>query len=121
MDISNSYDFRNYAKLLYESNRNGKPSCRVVVSLDYGHLTICRYDYEEWDYNRRTGIVEITYSLDLLNTQKLADALQQFNSVALVKEMKKRFERKASYILFLDNFKKFCEENDIEYNYNVWY
>lgn len=121
MDTPNYYDFRDYAKILYESNRNGKLFCQVGVSIDNGHLTICRYDYEAWDYNRRTGVVEITYSLDLLNTQKFASALKRFNSVALVKEMKKRFGHKATYFVFLDNFKKFCEENDIEYNYNVWY
>lgn len=121
MDIPDYYDLRHYAKILYDSNRNGKPFYRVGVSIDCGQMTISRYDYEEWDYNRKTGVVEINYSLDLLNTQKLASALRRFNSVTLVKEMKKRFGHKDSYIDFLDSFKKFCEENDIEYNYNVWY
>lgn len=121
MDIPDSYDFRDYAKILYASTQNGKPFCSVGVSIDHGRLTICRYDYEAWDYNRKTGVVEINYSLDLLNTQKFASALKRFNSVALIKEMKKCFGHKAAYFEFLDNFKKFCEENAIEYNYNVWY
>lgn len=119
MDIPDSYDFRDYAKILYDSNRNGKPFYRVGVSIDCGQMTICRYDYEELDYNSKTEVVEINYSLDLLNTQKLASDLKRFNSVALVNEMKKRFGNKATYFEFLDSFKKFCEENDIEYNYNV--
>lgn len=66
MDKHDNYNLLDYSKTLYESNRHGEPYCRVGVSLDGGELTVWRFDFEEWEYNRRTGIVESSYSLDLL-------------------------------------------------------
>lgn len=36
MDIPDYYNLVDYSKTLYESNRNGKPYCRVGVSLNGG-------------------------------------------------------------------------------------
>ena len=111
MDKHDNYNLLDYSKTLYESNRHGEPYCRVGVSLDF----------EEWEYNRRTGIVESSYSLDLLNTHQFCSSLKKYYSVAVVKEMKKRFGNRVSYHEFIDNFRQFCDDNGIEYNYNVWY
>lgn len=121
MDIPDYYNLVDYSRTLYESNRNGKPYCRVGVSLNGGELIVWRFDFEEWEYNRRTGIVESSYSLDLLNTQQFCSSLKKYSSVAVVKEMKKRFGNRVSYHEFIDNFRRFCDKNGIEYNYNVWY
>lgn len=121
MDIPNNFDFRDYYKLLYESNKNGKPFCRVGISIDNGALTLWRFDFEEWEYNRRTGVVEIYYSFDILNTQKFASSLKKYNSTSLIREIKSRFGSHSRYFEFIQNFKNFCDENKIEYNYDVWY
>lgn len=121
MDIPDFFDFWNYSKTLYESNKNGKPFCRVGITIETGCLTLWRFDFEEWERNRRTGIVEIYYSFDLLNTQKLGSKLKRYNSTSLIREIKKRFGNRVRYFEFLQNFKNFCDENEIEYNYNVWY
>lgn len=105
MDISDYYYFGDYSKTLYESNRNGKPYCRVGVSLNGGELIVWRFDFEEWEYNSRTGIVESSYSLDLLNTQQFCSSLKKYSSVAVVKEMKTRFGNRVSYHEFIDNFR----------------
>ena len=115
MDKHDNYNLLDYSKTLYESNS------RVGVSLDGGELTVWRFDFEEWEYNRRTGIVESSYSLDLLNTHQFCSSLKKYYSVAVVKEMKKRFGNRVSYHEFIDNFRQFCDDNGIEYNYNVWY
>ena len=121
MDKHDNYNLLDYSKTLYESNRHGEPYCRVGVSLDGGELTVWRFDFEEWEYNHRTGIVESSYSLDLLNTHQFCSSLKKYYSVAVVKEMKKRFGNRVSYHEFIDNFRQFCDDNGIEYNYNVWY
>ena len=101
MDKHDNYHLLDYSKTLYESNRHGKPYCRVGVSLDGGELTVWR--------------------LDLLNTHQFCSSLKKYYSVAVVKEMKKRFGNRVSYHEFIDNFRQFCDDNGIEYNYNVWY
>lgn len=77
MDKHDNYNLLDYSKTLYESNRHGEPYCRVGVSLDGGELTVWRFDFEEWEYNRRTGIVESSYSLDLLNTHQFCSSLKK--------------------------------------------
>ena len=52
MDKHDNYNLLDYSKTLYESNRHGEPYCRVGVSLDGGELTVWRFDFEEWEYNR---------------------------------------------------------------------
>ncbi len=121
MNIPDYYNLLDYSKTLYKSNRDGKPYCRVGVSLNDGELTVWRFDFEEWEYNRRTGVVESSYSLDLVNTRQFCSSLKTYSSVAVVKEMKKRFGNRVGYYEFIDNFKQFCDKNEIEYNYNVWY
>ncbi len=90
MDIPDYYNLLDYSKTLYKSNRDGKPYCRVGVSLNDGELTVWRFDFEEWECNRRTGVVESSYSLDLVNTRQFCPSLKKYSSVAVVKEMKKR-------------------------------
>lgn len=121
MEIPEFFDCRRCSKTLYESNKNGKPFCRVGVTIETGCLTLWRFDFEEWEYNRRNGIVEIYYSFDTLNTQKLGTTLKKFNSTALIREIKRRFGNRVGYCEFIQNFKNFCDDNEIEYNYNVWY
>ena len=91
MNIPDYYNLLDYSKTFYKSNRDGKPYCRVGVSLNDGELTVWRFDFEEWEYNRRTGVVESSYSLDLVNTRQFCSSLKTYSSVAVVKEMKKRF------------------------------
>lgn len=74
MEIPDYYNLVDYSRTLYESNRNGKAYCRVGVSLNSGELIVWRFDFEEWEYNSRTGIVESSYSLDLLNTHQFCSS-----------------------------------------------
>lgn len=81
-----------------------------------------RYDFEAWEYNSRSGIVELSYNLDEVNTAKLVELLE----VASPKDdvpssFSRKFRKGNDYHACIANFKSFCKENNIEYHYNVWY
>lgn len=102
--------------------RNSKPFCLLTVQYEGGRLFMIRYDFEAWEYNSRSGIVELSYNLDEVNTAKLVELLE----VASPKDdvpssFSRKFRKGNDYHACIANFKSFCKENNIEYHYNVWY
>lgn len=60
---------KDYAKTLYEVNRDNTRYCVISASIVDRSLHIHRTDYQEWEYNSRTGIVEGLDTLDEENTK----------------------------------------------------
>lgn len=111
---------RNYGKILLEEQHDGKPFCVVVAFVEEGKLQIHREDYGEWEMNSRTGTVECDYYLDEANTDKLCQLLEVNTSAKLITAIAKRC-RGRSGITYTGNFRSLCEDNDIKYDYRVWY
>lgn len=72
----------------------------------------------DYEYNRR-GEVEHNYIWDEENTKKLMLRTGTKNGKDLVKAMYERFGIKGSSADFY--IRKFCEEKDIKYDFQVWY
>lgn len=111
---------KDYGKLLLEEHRNGKLFCIVVACIEEGKLQIQREDYGEWERNRRIGTVECDYYLNESNTDKLCKLLKVNTSVRLINTIAK-ICKSSSGIAYTGNFRSLCEDNDIEYDYRVWY
>lgn len=109
-----------YGKILLEELRDGKLFCVVVACVEDRKLQIHREDYGEWEMNRRTGTVECDYHLDESNTEKLRVLLDVNTSAQLVAAIAKKC-RSRSGIAYTGNFRSLCEDNSIEYDYQVWY
>lgn len=112
---------KDYAKVLYDIHRNGKPFCWVGAAVCDGEFHLKRIDYEEWEYNRRTGEVEINIYIDAANTQKLCNALKVNTSAKLVAAIKKEMCIGSSGCALTSNLIHFCEEHGIEHDYQTWY
>lgn len=112
---------RDYSKVLYESQKNGKLFCIVAATICGGKLQIERVDFEAWEYNRRNGQVEIQYFFNEANTALLAEAVDAMTSGRFVALMRKKFSEGCFSLNFFSNLRKFCDENNIHYDYLVWY
>lgn len=112
---------KDYEKVLYESQRNGKPFCLVVAAISEGKLQICRIDFEEWERNSRTGQVEIYYLFDEANTTLLANLLGTAYSGQFIAALRKKCTDRCFSISFFSQLRKLCEDNNIHYDYRVWY
>lgn len=110
-----------YAKVLYGTHRNGKPFCWVGVAICDGEFQLKRIDYEEWEYNRRTGEVEINVYIDAANTQKLCETLKVNTSAQLAASIKKELGKGSGGCALTSNLVHFCEKNGINYDYQSWY
>lgn len=108
--------------ILFKQYLNKQLYSCVTASMSGGReLTICRYDFQEWEYNKRTGCVEVNYCLDASNTLYLSEILGATSTCNLFDLLKSRFRYKNECIHFTESFTKFCDKNGIEYSYNVWY
>lgn len=79
---------KDYAKTLYEVNRDNTRYCVISASIVDRSLHIHRTDYQEWEYNSRTGIVEGLDTLDEENTKKLCERFRITTSPNLVRILK---------------------------------
>lgn len=61
---------KDYAKKLYEVNKDNTCYCVISASIVDCSLHLHRTDYQEWEYNSRTGTVEGLDTLDEENTKK---------------------------------------------------
>lgn len=109
------------SKLLCKVMRNSKPFCLLTVQYEGGRLFMTRYDFEAWEYNSRSGIVELSYNLDEVNTAKLVELLEVSSPKNVLSSFSRKFRKGNDYDACIANFKNFCKENNIEYHYNVWY
>lgn len=111
---------KDYGKLLFEERNKGELFCVVVACVEACKLQIHREDYGEWERNHRTGTVECDYYLDETNTYKLCQLLEAKTSAQLIKAIIKHCHDKSG-ISYTGNFRSLCEDNNIEYDYRVWY
>lgn len=111
---------KDYAKTLYEVNRDNTRYCVISASIVDRSLHIHRTDYQEWEYNSRTGIVEGLDTLDEENTKKLCERFRITTSPNLVRILKREFG-KDGIAFFLSNFREFCDDHDIKYEHQAWY
>lgn len=109
------------SRLLCKVMRNKKPFSLLEVVAVGGRLGLNRYDFEEWEYNRRDGIVEVNYIVDEVNTAKLAQLLGAKSERGLVAEFGRRFRKGNNVHACISSFRDFCDANQIEYHFNVWY
>ncbi len=109
------------SRLLCKVMRNKKPLCLLEVVAVDGRLGMNRYDFESWDYNRREGIVEANYIVDEENTGKLAQLLGATSERGLVAAFGRKFREGNNCHACESNFRRFCEDNQIEFDYRVWY
>lgn len=111
---------KDYGKILCEEHHNGELFCVVVACVNEGRLQIHREDYGELEMNRRNGTVECDYYLDEVNTGKLCDLLDVKTSTQLISGIIKKCKSRSG-ISYTGNFRSLCENNDIGYDYRVWY
>lgn len=111
---------KDYAKKLYEVNKDNSCYCVISASIVDRSLHLHRTDYQEWEYNSRTGIVEGLDTLDEVNTKKLCEHFRTTISPNLVRILKREFG-KDGIAFFLSNFREFCDDHDIKYEHQTWY
>lgn len=111
---------KNYSKTLYEVNRDNKRYCVISASIVGRSLNIRRTDYQEWEYNAHTGIVDGLDFLDEENTKKLCERFRITISPNLIRILKREFGRDG-ILFFISNFREFCVDNNIEYVHQAWY
>ncbi len=111
---------KDYAKTLYEVNRDKMRYYIISASIVDRSLHIHRTDYQEWEYKSRTGIVEGLDTLDEDNTKKLCERFRITTSPNLVRILKREFGADG-ISFFLSNFRKFCDGHDIRYEHQAWY
>lgn len=112
---------KNAHRILYKSVRNGTLFCVVIATVEDGRLTVHKVDFQEWDYNRRDGIVEASYGFDEKNTLKLYNLMQASTASDFIKKLKLEFGFRTDRNTFIGNLMKFCEKNNIKNKFNVWY
>lgn len=112
---------RDYSKVLHETQKDGKPFSVVEAFICGGKLQIERVDFEEWERNRRNGQVEIQYYFDEANTNLLAETLGADTSGRFIAIMRKKLSDGRFSLNFFSNLRRFCEENNIHFDYRVWY
>lgn len=111
---------KDYAKTLYEVNRDNTRYCVISASIVDCSLHIHRTDYQEWEYNSSTGIVEGLDTLDEENTKKLCERFRITSSPNLVRILKREFGADG-ISFFLSNFREFCDDHNIKYEHQAWY
>lgn len=111
---------KDYAKTLYELNSGNTRYCVINASIVDRCLHIYRADYQKWEYNSRTGIVEGLDTLDEENTKKLCERFRITTSPNLVRILKREFGQDG-ISLFLSNFREFCDDYNIKYEHQGLY
>lgn len=111
---------KDYGKLLLDEQRNGKRFCVVVACVEDSKLQIHREDYGEWEMSCRTGTAGCDYYLDESNTTKLCKFLDVRSSPQLISAIRKKCHSRND-IAYTENFRSLCDDNEIGYDYRVWY
>lgn len=111
---------KDYAKTLYEVNQDNKCYCIISDSVIDQKLQIHQIDFDQWEYNRRTGQVEGIDCLDEENTKKFCEHFRITTSPNLVRIIKREFGTDGIYF-FLSNFREFCDDHHIKYSHEAWY
>lgn len=111
---------KDYEKLLLDQKRGDESVCIVAADIIDGKLRLGRIDFGEWEMNRRTGTVECYYCVDAENTEKLRLLFGVKTSAQLIAAIAKAC-RDRSGIAYTANFRDLCDDNNINYDYQVWY
>lgn len=111
---------KDYAKTLYEVNQGNKCYCIISASVIDQKLQVHRIDFEQWEYNSRTGQVEGVDYLDEDSTRKFCEYFRITSSPNLVRILKREFGTEG-ISCFLSNFREFCDDHDIKYSHESWY
>lgn len=87
---------KDYAKTLYEVNQDNKCYCIISASVIDQKLQIHQIDFEQWEYNRRTGQVESIDCLDEENTKKFCEHYRILHRPILSESLSENLEPMAS-------------------------
>lgn len=109
-----------YAATLYDVKQNDEPFCVINVSVTGRKLHIQRVDFDQWEYNRRTGRVEGLDALDEANTKRLCECLGVTASAGLMRVLKREFGKDGDSFFDM-NFRDYCDAHQIIYEHRVWY
>lgn len=105
-------DFGQFGILLYESEDK---DCghEIIASLVQGEFTLSRYDWGDFERNRR-GETDDHHYFDMENTEKLFSALKVKKPEALLRVIRRRFASRRASCADQD-FLAFCRKEGIEY------
>lgn len=106
--------------LLKKEMRKGELWCLLGAQVVRGRLTITRIDFQEWEYNQRSGQVEVSYYFDEANTDRMMELIEEHNPVKFLRKLKAKF-RKRCGISMTWEIREYCKEHGITYEYFVWY
>ena len=121
MEQEQTFILKDCKRTFYKLDKDGKPFCRVGMYIYLEGLTLWRYDFQSWDYNEKNGIVRMDYSVSLVGVRQMCRLLGVYDSLSLIKRLKKECGFRVGYQKFIENFMAFCDKNSIQYNFNVWY
>lgn len=121
MEQEQTFILKDCKRTFYKLDKDGKPFCRVGMYIYLEGLTLWRYDFQSWDYNEKNGIVRMDYSVSLVGVRQMCRLLGVYDSLSLIKRLKKECGFRVGYQKFIENFMAFCDKNSILYNFNVWY
>lgn len=121
MEQEQTFILKDCKRTFYKLDKDGKPFCRVGMYIYLEGLTLWRYDFQSWDYNEKNGIVRMNYSVSLVGVRQMCRLLGVYDSLTLIKRLKKECGFRVGYQKFIENFMAFCDKNSIQYNFNVWY
>lgn len=107
--------------LLRADRRNGSLHCVLFAQLIDNRLTLTRIDYNEWEYNRRNGQVEITYNFTAETTAKIARKIGVSTTKHFLRTLKTLFRENRTAFGMMSAIEKWCKENDFAFDYSVWY
>ncbi|MDE5651947.1 MAG: hypothetical protein K2I48_00595 [Muribaculaceae bacterium] len=108
------------AILLVEEMRDNKPFSALGAEINNGQFILTRIDFQEWERNRHTGQVEISYTFDVENTARLKSILETVTNEQFLIELKRRFGGRSATAV-MGKICNFCNRNDLHSRYDVWY
>lgn len=111
---------KDYSKVLYAVNQDNRRIHEIRASIIDQQLIIQRSDFNDWEFNPRSGLVVGYDSFDKENTAKLASRLRAFTSANFIRLLKKEFGGDDSFF-FLSNLREYCEDSHIEYSHEAEY
>lgn len=107
-------DFGKFEILLYTSD-NEKRGHMIIASYEDDELTISRYDWGDYERNRRGETDDHLY-FDKENTAKLCDELKVKRPESLLRALKKRFASGSLAACADNRIKNYCDNADIQYD-----
>lgn len=107
---------KDYSKNIYEFSKNNTLYSVIRASVEGQYLQIHIVEYQRWQRNSQTGIVEELYTLDQENTKKFCERFRITTSPNLVRILKREFGQDGM-LWFLDNFREYCYDHNIKYEH----